>query len=224
MKKALFFDLDGTLWDARKSLVESYNLTMEKLGLGYRFDFAMVNSYMGLTPLETVKLAFKDICFDDNGNEIEDNIQKGLDIFKKMVQDEIEYLSLRPGSLYPNEEETLEKLSKKYKLYIVSNAEKGYIENFLNCYPNIARFISGKLCAGDTNLDKRDNIKLLMSQKRIKRVFYIGDTDKDRIESFHAGVDFIYASYGFGTIENNNIKYLIKDLPSLIDVLKLADN
>ena len=38
MKKALFFDLDGTLWDAIVPLTESWNEAMIKASKPYRFD------------------------------------------------------------------------------------------------------------------------------------------------------------------------------------------
>ena len=71
---------------------------------------------MGLTPLETVRLAFNDV-----------SEKEGLKYFDICFEYEIKYLASHPGKLYPSEFEVLSLLSKTYPLYIVSNADKGYI-------------------------------------------------------------------------------------------------
>ena len=40
------------------------------------------------------------------------------------------YLAEHGGILYPKLEETLQKLSEKYPLFIVSNCQDGYIQSF----------------------------------------------------------------------------------------------
>ena len=210
MKKAIFFDLDGTLWNALTELTESWNFAMEENNLHYRFDFNTMQSYMGLTPLETVKLAFKDV-----------DEKTGLKYFKICFNSEIKYLSKKPGKLYPHEEEVLKKLSQYYDLYVVSNADVGYIDNYMNAC-NMKKYYKGFLCAGDTNLDKSENIRYLMKKENIDRVIYVGDTKKDMEQSLKAGVDFIHASYGFGKIENP--PYKINSLDELIDLVNCIFN
>lgn len=211
MKKyALFFDLDGTLWDALSQIKDSYNLTMKNNNLPYRFTLKMVQGIMGLTPLETVKVFFKEDL----------NEKEGLSLFKKMFLDELQYLKKHPGILYQDEIEILKELNKKYDLFIVSNADKGYIETYLNSHKDLPLLFKDHLCAGDTLLDKKDNILLLKSKYNIDEVIYIGDTNKDKIESEKANVKFIHASYGFGKIEEkvNSISSL-NELPILVDKL-----
>lgn len=215
MKKAIFFDLDGTLWDAISPIKDSYNLTFKKMNINHKFSYEEVKSFMGLTPLETVKLIFKD--------EISD--KEGLDIFKKMVQEEIIYLKDRPGVLYEDEESVLSSLSKKYPLYIISNSDKGYIENYLN-YFHFNTYFKGHLCAGDTLLDKYENILKVKNENNFDNVIYVGDTNKDYLESKKAGVDFIHASYGFGKIEEkvnsiNSIKDLEKEINKIFNSDKI---
>lgn len=208
MKNGIIFDLDGTLWDARKSLLESYNLTMEKYNLSYRFDFDTVTSYMGLTPLETVKLAFKDV-----------DTKKGLEYFSYLVEGEINHLKEKPGIIYPHEIEVLELLSKKYDLFIVSNCENGYIETFLDgC--NTRKYFKDFLCIGMTKKEKWENILSMKDKYHIENVIYVGDTKKDFIESEKAKVKFIHASYGFGKVEHtykiNNLLELDKEIEKLV--------
>lgn len=211
MKDAIFFDLDGTLWDAIEEIKDSWNKAMEDNNLPYRFDYPLTKSFMGLTPEETCPLAFKDRP-----------LKEGMELFKLCLKYEIEYLSMHPGKLYPNEKEVLENLSNKYDLYIVSNADKGYIENYLKI-EGINHLFKGHLCAGDTLKDKHENIRILMEKENIKNCIYVGDTLKDMKESLKANVKFIHAAYGFGVIEN--YKYKINNLNELEEMIyKIKNN
>jgi len=202
MKKALFFDLDGTLWDALIPLTASWNDAMKKENLPFRFDLAKMKSYMGLTPEETVPLAFPGV-----------SMEEGMEYFKIAVTAEIRYLASHPGTLYPKEKEILGELSSRYPLYIVSNSDKGYVENYLRAC-GTEKYFTGHLCAGDTGLAKWQNILYLKEKEKVDSLVYIGDTDKDRVESKKAGVPFIHAAYGFGKIDPDPCK--IDSLPELV--------
>jgi phosphoglycolate phosphatase len=188
MDKSIFFDLDGTLWDALLPLTQTMNQTMIAAGKPYRFTPDTVRPFMGLTPEETVPVAFPGMEFSE-----------GLALFKKSLADEVKYLSVHPGKLYPHEEEVLQILSKRYPLYVVSNSDKGYVENYLRSC-QMEKYFAGHICAGDTGFPKWKNIVYLREKEKISQVIYIGDTLKDRIESEKAGVLFIHAAYGFGAI------------------------
>lgn len=202
MKKAIFFDLDGTLWDALNQITISWNLTMEKFHYPYRFSLEDVKSIMGLTPEETCQLLFKD-----------KSLKEGLDIFHLLVKEEINYLSKHPGIIYENEDQVLSVLSAKYDLYVVSNSDKGYIENYLSTC-NKEKYFKGHICAGDLGLPKWKNILYVKKKEKIDGVIYVGDTLKDKIESEKAHVKFIHAAYGFGKIDDDQVK--INNLRELI--------
>jgi len=207
-KKAIFFDLDGTLWNAINEIKDSWNITMKSLNKPYRFDYELIKSTMGLTPEETTKLLYKDLPLDE-----------GLKLFKTCFKEQLIYLSKNPGQLYQDEIQVLNELSSKYLLYIVSNSDKGYIDNYLNGY-NLKNIFKGYLCAGDTGLDKGQNIVYLKSKENIDEVIYVGDTKKDLIESNKAKVKFIHAQYGFGIIDNDeNFIKSLDELPAIVDIL-----
>ncbi len=206
IKEAIFFDLDGTLWDALVPIKDSWNKAMKDNNLNYEFSLKEITSFMGLTPEETVPLAFKDVPFDT-----------GLKYFKIALNEEIKYLKNHPGILYQNEEEILKILASKYSLFIVSNADKGYVENYLNAY-NFHKYFKDFIQAGDLGLEKWENILYLKNKYQIEKIIYIGDTNKDRIESQKADVSFIHARYGFGEIKED-VPFVnsIKELPDLIE-------
>ena len=204
-KKAILFDLDGTLWDALDTITEAWNKAMKEHNLKYSFSLETMKSFMGLTPKETAPLAFKDV-----------DLNKGLEYFVLCLNEEIKYLRVHPGKLYEDEEEVLKELSKHYPLFIVSNSDKGYIEDYLNAY-DFNKYFKDHVCAGDTDLEKWQNILYIKNKYQLEEIIYVGDTKKDLNESIKAGVKFIHASYGFGEIEEEVLKISkLRELPDLI--------
>ena len=61
------------------------------------------------------------------------NEEKRNQIIDDFSEEEVNYLNEHGAILYEGIEETLEILSKKYDLYIVSNCQKGYVEAFFTC-------------------------------------------------------------------------------------------
>ena len=204
-KKAILFDLDGTLWNALDTITEAWNKAMKEHNLKYSFSLETMKSFMGLTPKETAPLAFKDV-----------DLNKGLEYFVLCLNEEIKYLRVHPGKLYDDEEEVLKELSKHYPLFIVSNSDKGYIEDYLNAY-DFNKYFKDHVCAGDTDLEKWQNILYIKNKYQLEEIIYVGDTKKDLNESIKAGVKFIHASYGFGEIEEEVLKISkLRELPDLI--------
>ena len=204
-KKAILFDLDGTLRNALDTITEAWNKAMKEHNLKYSFSLETMKSFMGLTPKETAPLAFKDV-----------DLNKGLEYFVLCLNEEIKYLRVHPGKLYENEEEVLKELSKHYPLFIVSNSDKGYIEDYLNAY-DFNKYFKDHVCAGDTDLEKWQNILYIKNKYQLEEIIYVGDTKKDLNESIKAGVKFIHASYGFGEIEEEVLKISkLRELPDLI--------
>jgi phosphoglycolate phosphatase len=213
MTTAIFFDLDGTLWDALDELTQSWNEAMIKNNYPYRFTKELMQSFMGLTPLETIPKAFPNTT-----------VEEGLKLFKIVLDAEIKYLKNHPGTLYPNEIQVLDTLSKKYPLYVVSNSDKGYVENYLSACKT-EKYFKGHICAGDTGLAKWENILYLQKLNNIDDVIYIGDTLKDYIETTKAHATFIHAAYGFGKIEDNIYKInSLDELDKTIDQIINREN
>lgn len=106
----------------------------------------------------------------------------------------------------------LESLSQKYKLFIVSNCQEGYIEAFYN-YHQLETYFIDYENPGRTGLSKGENIKLIIERNQLKSPVYIGDTLGDQQAAKAAGIPFVYANYGFGEVEEYD--YIIHSLREL---------
>ena len=86
--------------------------------------------------------------------------------------------------------------------YIVSNCQRGYIESFF-AYHGLGRYFKDTECYGNNELEKSENIKLIVERNNIDEAVYVGDIQGDYDSSKKAGVKFIHAAYGFGTIDDD---------------------
>lgn len=190
MKKGIIFDMDGTLWDSAAQVAESWNVVLEKEYPEVLVRITKEDMYrvMGKT-MDVIA----DILFPAEEKE------KRGKILADCGKYEIQYLKEHGGMLYPKVEETFKKLKEEYDLYIVSNCQKGYIEAFLDYY-HLESYIKDTECYGNTNLKKGDNIKLLAERNQLEEAVYVGDIEGDYLASKEAGIKFIHAAYGFGTI------------------------
>lgn len=189
-RDSLIFDLDGTLWDASETVYRAFNDSIKEIGYDVNVTSQEVRNFSGLK--------MDDIFARNFGFIPKEKLPEFINIYSKK---EKEYLSKSGGKLFPNIEETLEKLSRDYQLFIVSNCMAGYIETFLAFY-NFGKYFTDFECFGNDNLPKDENIKLIVKRNGLQNPVYIGDTIWDKESSEKAGVDFIYAAYGFGRIEN----------------------
>jgi phosphoglycolate phosphatase len=65
---------------------------------------------------------------------------------------------------------------------------------------------------------KADNIKLVMERNGASEAIYVGDIQKDSDAAHKAGIECIYASYGFGEI--NDAVATLKSFDELPGVLE----
>jgi len=184
---ALIFDLDGTLWDSTETVCAVWNGAFSDMGLDFRVTAEDIRREMG-------KLL--SVIMDDLAPGL--SPEKQDELYRRVCEAENRILSERGGKLYPELERTLELLGKKYRLFIVSNCQQGYIEAFLAAH-KLGRLFEGHLCHGDTNLPKSGTNRLLAERFGLKNPVYIGDTQGDLDAATEAGIPFIHAAYGFGT-------------------------
>ncbi|MBR5284481.1 MAG: HAD family hydrolase [Clostridia bacterium] len=199
------FDLDGTLWDSLEPVIYSWQEALRELPDIPRVPTnEEVKGIMGLPPLGIATTLFPYL-----------SEQRAMEVFDIMTKVEIEHVAKVGGILFEGLEETLEYLSGKYKLYIVSNCQKGYIEAFLE-FHKLGKYFVDRENAENTGLSKGKNIRLVMERNGLENTVYVGDTIGDQNAAKEAGVPFIFAGYGFGKAEApETVIESIKDLKNM---------
>ena len=198
----IIFDVDGTIWDSTDSVAESWNLAIRE---NSDLDITVTNEFLfsifGKTMDEIFSRLFPML-----------DTQERLRLGNLCFEYENRLLETKPGTLYPGVRETFERLSQKVPLFIVSNCKCGYIEVMLRS-TGLAPYVTDTLCFGQTKTSKGQTIRTLMKKNHLKDVFYVGDTQGDADACKEAGIDFVFASYGFGEVPD--AKWSIESITDL---------
>lgn len=201
---AVIFDVDGTLWDASEECIRAWDQAKRELyGEGLDLGMEELAGLFGKPMDEISQAMFPNLPRAEA-------IRRADHVFEK----EVEWLNEHPGKVFDGVLDTMKKLKKRYRLFIVSNCQVGYIEALMKA-ARIEPYISGHLCFGDTNLPKSCTIRRLMEQYEIPSAVYVGDTRDDAEACRQAGIPFLFAKYGFGSAE--------EDYPSVSSVWEIPD-
>lgn len=201
---SIIFDLDGTLWDSTEVVLLAWKDVLSRYpGIENEITKEDLQGIMGLQVAEVGRKLFP---------ALEEEIQQK--VMDDCCEMECQYLAKQGGLLYDELEAVLHALSQKYKLFIVSNCQVGYIEAFYE-YHKLDKYFTDYENPGRTGLSKGDNIKLIMQRNNLTSPVYVGDTDGDQKAAAFAGVPFVYASYGFGEVSSAD--YTIHRLRELLE-------
>ena len=189
MIESIIFDIDGTLWDTREVVARGFNRRLTAMG----------HPELQVTAQSLTAL------FGKTMTQIADAMlpvfpaPRRYEIMLECMQAEQEVMASEPcDCAYPGVVEGLTRLAREHRLFLVSNAQKGYPELLLEKL-GIGPLFSGHLCHGDTGLSKAKTMQLLMERHHISSCVYVGDTQGDLEACQEAGVPFIWCDYGFGT-------------------------
>ncbi len=192
---SMIFDLDGTMWSSAKNVFRA-SKKMKELHPEIRsFTQEDCSSTMGFSNEQTRVFYFNEFSFEKSS--------EFLGEFLALITED---LMEKGGEVYPCVLETLKELKRKYRLFIVSNCGHGFVESFMAQTGTEEMFEDYEYCAR-TGLEKGGNIRLIVERNGLKNAVYVGDTLMDKKGAEEAGIDFIYAEYGFGRLnEENTIK------------------
>ena len=216
-KKGIIFDMDGTVWDSSENVAKAWTEKVQEAGYTDKIVTRKdIQSVMG-KPMDVIADTL--FPYTEKGAE-RDRLRSSCENYENA------YLRANGGILYDGILETWAKLKEMgYHIYIVSNCQEGYIESFLGFY-NISYghpedLVEDIECYGNNLLQKDENIKLMVKRNNLTAACYVGDVQSDYDATFKAGLPFIHAKYGFGTINAevpyiNSFDELIKVVPEVI--------
>ncbi len=185
---ALVFDMDGTLWDAVDSYCKVWDTTAVRVGtVRPPVRYAELVALMGKPLVEIYH------CLMDAYDSEPDRFMATL------TDVENELMPVLGGRLYPHVHETLAALKKRVRLFMISNCTGRGLDNFLTIN-NLKPYFTDWLSFGETGVDKDKNLKTLIDCYNLRRPVYVGDIQRDSDSSHAAGVEFCWASYGFGRV------------------------
>ena len=171
--ESLIFDIDGTLWDSRALVADGYNLQLRDEGLEkYCVNAEQLKALFGKTMSEIADLMFSDMKVSERYALMERCMEREDAFLRENASEAIAFEGVK---------ETLTELAKNYRLFIVSNSQKGYPEITMQKI-GVEHLFSGK------------------------DAVYIGDTQGDYEAALIAGIPFIWAAFGFGEPEGYAMK------------------
>ncbi len=203
---SIIFDLDGTLWDSTPLIAQAWNTYLwEEFHLETNITSETLKSLFG-QPLPDIARQLFPHCSEE----------EQLRRISGCCEAEHRALTKKAAPLYPQLRETLDELSPRLPLFIVSNCQSGYIELFLHT-TGLSSYFSGHLCYGDTEQSKAQNISSIIQKYHLLSPVYVGDTLGDYQSCQKAGIPFVFASYGFGEVPNPD--YIISCPRDLLQLL-----
>lgn len=194
MIKHVIFDVDGTIWNSTPIVAKGWQRAVDETGYSKAHITDTVLQREFGQPMDVIAAhLFSDVT----------DMEKRQEILDKCCV--YEHLLLRENETdiaYPGMRKCMEALAQKYKLYIVSNCQCGYIELVMQ-KNQMEHLFQDFDCFGNTGTCKGETIQLLMKRNQIApaEAVYVGDTRGDEEAADMAGIPFVFASYGFGQAE-----------------------
>lgn len=192
---SIIFDLDGTLWDSTDAIWDCWERTLRTLpDIDHIPSKEEQAAVMGLSDDLLMKQLFPEL-----------DAKRAKEVFDICCAEENKILAVKGGIAYDGITETLRKLCGKYPLSIVSNCNDGYIEAYLASM-GTKDYISDYESFGRTGKPKSENIRDVVLRNGYKKPLYVGDTVWDKQSAEAADVPFAYAAYGFGKLNEKELK------------------
>lgn len=172
VKKAIIFDMDGTLFQTNLILEPALSATFDVLrAKGLWQEETPIEKYreiMGV-PLPVV---WETLC---PMHTLEIREESNVLFHVKLI----EQIRNGQGALYPHAEQTLATLAENYDLFIASNGQTEYLQAIVETY-QLQRFIKGTYSIQSVSSGhKSDLVKKVIEENAIQRGAVVGDRSSD---------------------------------------------
>ncbi len=159
---------------------------IERLGIRFRAIVDEdVRAVTGKPHDECIRLTF--------AGSSEREIQSLIDMTKQADSQAIEELG---GRIYDGVADGLSLLAGRFRLFIVSNCQSGYIETFLSC-SRFGQLFQDFECFGNTGKSKGHNLSQLIARNNLQAPVMVGDASGDEKAARECGIPFYFMTYGF---------------------------
>ena len=213
MKKAMIFDMDGTLFQTDLILEPALEATFDVLRLNHLWE--------GKTPIEQYRVimgvplpvVWETLC-PNHSLDIRRNSNK---IFQQKL---IELIKAQKDALYEEVEDTLDTLSQKYPIFIASNGEVEYLQAIVETY-HLDRFIRGtysiqQIATGN----KSDLVKLVKETNKIEEGYVVGDRSSDINAAKDNALIAIGVKFDFAQEEElKQADYVVNHFKEILDIV-----
>ncbi|TGD77828.1 HAD family hydrolase [Hymenobacter wooponensis] len=206
---SVIFDLDGTLWNSSEAITKAFQAAKNSVDyIEHDVTLAQVQAVTGMPYGVVYERLFPSLP-----------AERREEFRALCAEQELTAAREHGGVLYPELEETLRYLQERqYRLFIVSNCQRGYVEAFFE-NSQLGHYFEGHQCFGTRGLPKSENISEVVSHYGLQAPVYVGDTRGDFEASQQSGTPFIFATYGFGEVSPEEAPLRINQLADLRQLL-----
>lgn len=177
MKKAVFFDMDGTLFKTELILELSLSQTLEKLDtMNMNYIEQPINKFKEIMGVPTSEV-WRHLLITPN----EEDIGTANDILQENL---VSNINARKGALYEGVEEVLNHIKKQgYNIYIVSNGDEAYLAAIYKQH-GLDGLVDGVYSINSiTTSNKSDLLRKAVEDEKVDARYMVGD----RASDFKAG-------------------------------------
>ncbi len=189
---AIIFDIDGTLWDANTTCAKAWRSVLKAKGEDLIITKDDIGAVTGKPFDECVRTVLPELC------------KKYPDLITELNQAEQVAIAKHGGQLYQGVPDAIIALSKKYKIFLLSNCQEQYLYDFIQ-FSGLKDVLTGYDCNGIAKAPKEQMLQAMITKYNLQNPVYVGDTELDYKACQKAQVPFLYAAYGFGQVNNPKV-------------------
>jgi|GEM_PF-5116926 len=182
------FDLDGTLLDSQEGVLDSLKFAVEKCAPNY---LSFIHRSLIGPPITAL---LREIIPD----------KSLIEVVSREFRFHYDNIGCKKTKLFPGVYNGLKELSKDNILFIATNKPQKVTNKILTTLGVFDLFQDIKTIDLGGVHNKSDMVKDIMLQNNIIKGVVIGDSQDDYMAAIDNQLDFIFCSYGYGSVTKNS--------------------